>query len=185
MARPWLAPEPLATRRLARAFVPPLGHATPAMISELVLVGARRAILRTVMVVSGWRALIWLLAGMVVAALLLTFVVWLAVLVAVIAAMAWLNLVVLPRVSTRLRMPYVVVAVVLLPLLAASGLLLGGLSGVVAGASAWLLGVALPQALLLRLRTHLRRASWRAPSSGRGVWLVPMREMSPGLRRPG
>ena len=137
------------------------------------------------MVISGWRAAILLVAGMLVAALLLTFVVWLAVLAGVIAAVAWLNLVLLPRISTRSRMPYVVVAVLLLPLLAAGGLLLGGPSGVVAGASAWLLGVALPQALLLRLRAHLRRASWRAPSSGRGVWLVPVRDMSVGFRRPG
>ncbi len=141
-----------------------------------------RAILRTVMVMSGWRAMIWLLAGMLVGALLLTFVVWLAVLVGVIAAMAWLNLVLLARVSTRLRMPHVVVTVGLLPLLAASGLLLGGPSGVVAGASAWLVGVALPQALLLRLRAQLRRAAWRTPS--RGPSLVPMRELSLGSRRP-
>ena len=175
----WLGPRSPQNRWL------PPGRLARALVSagELLPVASRCAILRTVMVVSGWRALIWLLAGLVVLALLLTFVVWLAALVGVIAAVAWLNLLLLPRISTRLRVPHLVVAVGLLPLLAASGLMLGGPSGLVAGSSAWLIGVALPQALLRRLRARLGRASGRAPING--LWLVPLREMSLGLRRPG
>jgi hypothetical protein len=110
------------------------------------------------MAFSGWRALVWLLIGLLVIGLLLTVLFWAGVLLAVIAAAAWFNLVLLPRVAARLRMNQLVLVIALLPVLGGGGLALGGLNGLAAGGVVWLAGVALPRGLMWRLRRRLGRA---------------------------
>jgi len=106
---------------------------------------------------SGWRATIILVAGLVVLALLLTALFWLGILLAVLAAVAWFNIFLLPRLAYRTRIPELVLAVALLPISAAAGLGLAGTSGIVAGCSIWVLGVALPRVVMWRLRRRLSR----------------------------
>jgi hypothetical protein len=114
------------------------------------------------MVFSGWRALLWLLAALLLVSLLLVAVFWIGVLLAVVAAVGWFNLLLLPRLAVRVRIPELVLAVALLPVLAAGGMALAGLSGVVAGCSVWVIGVALPRVALWRLRRRL----WKQVGSG-------------------
>jgi hypothetical protein len=109
------------------------------------------------MVFSGWRAVVWLLAAVLLVGLLLAAVFWIGVLLAVAAVVGWVNLVLLPRVAGRVRLPQLVLAMALLPLLAAGGMALAGLSGVVAGGFIWAIGVALPRAVLWRVRRRLGR----------------------------
>jgi hypothetical protein len=110
------------------------------------------------MYVTGWRAALLVVAALVVVGLLLTALFWIGLALAALAAVAWLNLYVLPRIELRTRIPQLVLAAALLPLAAAIGLALAGTGGVVAGCCVWLLGVAAPRALLWRLRRRLRQA---------------------------
>jgi hypothetical protein len=114
------------------------------------------------MVFSGWRAALWLVAALLVLSLILAAVFWIGVLLGVLAAVGWFNLLLLPRLSIHLRIPELVLAVGLLPVLAVGGMLLAGVGGVVAGCSVWVLGVALPRAVLWRLRRRL----WHGRSGG-------------------
>jgi hypothetical protein len=107
------------------------------------------------MVITGWRAVVWLLVALLVVASLLAAVVWLAVLAAVIALVVWFNLLLFPRLAARLRVPQLVAAIGLLAAFVVGGLLLAGLNGVGAGCAAWLIGVAVPQVVLWRLRESL------------------------------
>lgn len=107
------------------------------------------------MVISGWRAALWVVVGLVIVSLVLAAVFWIGVLLAAVALVGWFNLLVLPRVARRLRAPQLVLAIALLPLLAAAGFVLAGLSGVLAGGAVWTVGVALPRAVLWRLRGRL------------------------------
>src|SRR5260370_40850033 len=111
------------------------------------------------MIFSGWRAVVWLLVAVLIAGLLLTVVFWVGVLLAALAVVAWFNLLVLPNVAARLRTPERLLAIALLPLLAAGGLLLGGLSGLAASSAIWAIGVALPRVALWRLRRRLRQST--------------------------
>jgi hypothetical protein len=126
------------------------------------------------MVFSGWRAAVLLVAALLVLSLLLAAVFWIGVLLAIVAAVGWLNLLLLPRLATRVRLPELVLAVGLLPVLGVAGLLLAGGGGVVAGGSVWVLGVALPRAVLWRLRRRL----WHAGS--RGIQLRRVRVVDVG-----
>jgi hypothetical protein len=108
------------------------------------------------MVFSGWRAVLLVLAALLLVSLLLVAVFWIGVLLAVLAAVGWFNLLLLPRLAVRLRVPAVALAIGLLPLLGGGGLALAGLSGVVAGCSVWAIGVALPRVVLWRLRRRIR-----------------------------
>jgi hypothetical protein len=114
------------------------------------------------MVLSGWRALLALVFLLVVVSLLLVAAFWFGVLLAAVGAVVWLNLQLLPRLSVRLRVPQLVLALSLLPVLAAVGLALGGGGGLMAGCSLWVLGVALPRAALRWLRSR----NGRDPTTG-------------------
>jgi hypothetical protein len=107
---------------------------------------------------SGWLATLVVIAALVVVALLLTALFWLGIILAALAAVIWFNFFVLPKIATRTRIPQLVLAAALLPIAAAVGLGLAGTSGAIAGATVWLLGVALPRALLWRMRRRLRQA---------------------------
>jgi hypothetical protein len=109
------------------------------------------------MLFSGWRALVWLLAALLVVGLLLTVIFWVGVLLAVLAVVGWFNLLLLPRVAQRLRTNELVLASVLLPLLGAGGFTVAGLNGLIAGSIVWVLGVALPRGLMWRMRRRLAR----------------------------
>jgi hypothetical protein len=117
------------------------------------------------MVFSGWRAVLWLLAALLLVSVLLAAVFWIGVLLAVLAAIVWLNLILLPRVAARFRAPELVLAVALLPVLAAGGMALDGVGGVVVGSAGWAIGVALPRVVLWRLRRRLGQGA----GSGTGL----------------
>ena len=121
------------------------------------------------MVFSGWRAVVWLVAALLLVSILVTVVFWIGVLLAVLAAIVGLNLILLPRLAARFRTPELVLAVGLLPVLAGGGLALDGVSGVVAGCAGWAIGVALPRAVLWRLRRRL------GPRAGGGTGLRRVR----------
>jgi hypothetical protein len=107
--------------------------------------------------VSGWRAAILVIAALVVVALLLTALFWLGVLLVTIAACVWFNLALLPRVSARTRIPQLILAAALLPILAAIGYGLAGTAGVIGGSLVWLFGIAVPRAALWRFSRRLDR----------------------------
>jgi 4-hydroxybenzoate polyprenyltransferase len=109
------------------------------------------------MVLTGWRGLAALVAVLLVLALLLTALFWLAALALAVAAAAWLSLGVLPRLAERLHVPQLALALGLLAVLVAGGLLLGGTTSALAACGVWLVGVALPRAVLWKLRSQLRR----------------------------
>jgi hypothetical protein len=111
------------------------------------------------MVVSGWRAALIVLAAIVLVGLVLTALFWLAVIFAVLLAVLGLNLVVLPRIAHRTRIPTVVLGLIFLIALVGGGYLLGGIPGAVEGIVIWLLGVAAPRVVLWRLRQRMRLRS--------------------------
>lgn len=106
-------------------------------------------------VLSGWRAALVILAVLVLLAVLLTAIFWLAIALAVLVAVAWFNWLLLPRLALRLRVPLLVLAVALLVPLAGLGYLASGMTGALEGGAIWLLGVAVPRALLWRYRGRL------------------------------
>ena len=106
-------------------------------------------------VISGWRAALVLVALVVLGALLLTAMFWLAIALVALAAVAWLNLLLLPRLAVRLHVPLLALGIALLVPLAGIGYLLAGVTGAVEGLAVWLLGVALPRALLWRYQRRL------------------------------
>jgi hypothetical protein len=107
------------------------------------------------MVITGWRAAVVLVIGLLLIALLVTALFWVAILLAALGAVAWFNMRLLPDIARRVRVRELVLAAALLPVLALAGLALAGSSGIIAGCSVWLVGVALPRGLL---RYMLRRA---------------------------
>jgi hypothetical protein len=119
-------------------------------------------------VLSGWRAALVILAALVVVGLLLMAFFWLAALGAVIAAVAAFNIVLVPRIARRLRIPELVIVGGMLVILAGGGWLVGGLTAAAAGAVAWLVGVVGPRLALRRFRRRLETAELRA-QSGRPV----------------
>ena len=110
---------------------------------------------------SGWRLALGLVLAALFALLVLSTILWLAALLAVVVAVAWLNLVFLPRMARRLRLPRLVLDVVCLALLGAVGWLLGGTTGLAAGAIGWGLGVGAPRLLGWRMRRRLRDRTQR------------------------
>jgi hypothetical protein len=109
------------------------------------------------MVLTGWRAALVLIVGLVLVALFLTALFWIGLVLAAVGVLVWFNLVLVPRLAARSRVPELVLAAALVPLLAAAGLALAGTSGLIVGCSIWVLGVALPRALLWRYRRRLER----------------------------
>lgn len=109
------------------------------------------------MVFSGWRAGLIVLAALVLIGVLLTAIFWLALLVGAVLGVAWFNLLLMPRLAVRLRLPQVVLAIALLVLLAAGGFGLAGVTGAIEGAAVWLLGVAAPRVVLWRVRRRIDR----------------------------
>lgn len=108
---------------------------------------------------SGWRAGLLVIAAVIIVALLLTALFWVGVLLAALAAVAWLNIFLLPNVSRRTRIPELILALALLPIAAAIGLGLAGTGGIIAGCCIWVLGVAGPRLAMLRMRRRLRAYS--------------------------
>ena len=119
--------------------------------------GASARDTQMVMVLTGWRGLAVLVAVLLVLGLLLTALFWLAALALAVAAAAWFSLGVLPRLAERLHIPQLALALGLLAVLLAGGLLLGGTPGAIAASGVWLVGVALPPAVLWKLRSQLLR----------------------------
>src|SRR5688572_16557100 len=129
---------------------------------------------------SGWRLALALLVGALFILLIITTLVWLAVLLAVVIAVGWLNVVLLPRVARRLRVPRPVIDVACLILLAGVGWLLGGTTGLMAGAVGWLLGVAVPRLIGWRMRDRVQVATYQ--QRVQSVDVVDL-ELAPGSER--
>ncbi|MBV9579240.1 MAG: hypothetical protein JO057_11695 [Chloroflexi bacterium] len=117
---------------------------------------------------SGWRAALVVLVALVVVALLLTAFFWLAVVAGVIAGVAAFNLLAVPRLARRLRVPELAIVASLLVVLAVGGFLVGGPVAAAAGTVAWLVGVLGPRLVLRRFRQQLELAELRT-QSGRPV----------------
>jgi hypothetical protein len=111
---------------------------------------------------TGWRGAVVLLVAVAAAIVLIVTVVWVAILLAVAGAVAWLNLALLPRLVARLRVPRLVLDIAALLLLLAAGWLLDGVSGTAVGALSWLVGIGVPRILGWRLRARLGAAGWSA-----------------------
>jgi hypothetical protein len=98
--------------------------------------------------------------ALMVFAVLLVFVfwvaLWLAIIAAVIVAIALLNLVFLPRLAHRMRLSTQVLVVLFLPPAVALGWLLArnSLGGAVAGLVVWLAAIALPRLAFNSARTR-------------------------------
>jgi len=105
---------------------------------------------------SGWRAGLLVIVALVIVALLLTALFWLGVLLAALAAVAWLNIFLLPNVSRRTHIPELILGIALLPIGAAIGLGLAGTGGIIGGCCIWVLGVAGPRVAMWRMRRRLR-----------------------------
>jgi hypothetical protein len=108
------------------------------------------------MVVTGWRAVVALLIVLGLAALLIALAVWVAIALAVVGAVLWLNLVLLPRLARRLRVPGLALQLLCLPFLGGLGWLAGGPKGAAFGALAWLAGIGVPRLAGRHLRARLR-----------------------------
>ena len=94
-------------------------------------------------------------------ALLLAVALWVAIALILVGAILWFNLVLLPRLAQRLRVPGLVLELILLPLVAGPGWLIGGPTGAGLGALAWLAGIGLPRLIGRRLRARMRSAAER------------------------
>jgi hypothetical protein len=113
------------------------------------------------MVVTGWRAAVALLIVLAVVVLLVAIALWVAIALGVIAAVLWLNLVLLPRLARRLHMPGLALELICLPLLGGAGWLLGGPTWAALAALTWLAGIGLPRLAGRRLRARMRSAAQR------------------------
>ena len=113
--------------------------------------------------VSDWRALAAVVVGGLGLVLAATFLIWLAVAVAIVVAVLAFHLYFLQRWSRMLGVHSLVLATLLLPLLAAAGgLFLGGRGGLLVGLLLWLGGVLAPRlaGLLLARRLNPEAAVW-------------------------
>jgi len=119
------------------------------------------AILSITMVVTGWRAAVAALIVLAVVALLVVIALWVAITLDVVGAVVWLNLVLLPRLASRLHVPGLALELICLPVLGGSGWLLGGPTGAALGALAWLAGIGLPRLAGRRLRARIQGAAQR------------------------
>jgi hypothetical protein len=111
------------------------------------------------MLFSGWRAVLALVLALAVLVLLIAVALWIAVALTVVGAILWLNLVFLPRFARGLHVPVLALELTCLPLLGGIGWLLGGPTGAVFGALAWLAGIGAPRLVGRRLRARLRSAT--------------------------
>lgn len=122
---------------------------------------------------AGWRGALWAVLALVTLMLLLSALFWIGIGLAVLAVVAWFNLLALPRIGARLHIPQLVLAALMLPLLAALGFGLDGVTGLAGGCGLWLIGVALPRAALWRAR-HRLGSTARRP--------MPVRVIEPDFR---
>jgi hypothetical protein len=112
--------------------------------------------------VSGWRALlVVLIAGAVAVALVLALL-WMAALLAVLGLVLWLNMGIIPRLASRLRVSRWVLDLLVLVALCATGWLVNSATGATAGAAIWLFGIGVPRAFGVLLQRRVRAAA--APS---------------------
>lgn len=107
------------------------------------------------MTFSSRYTIVWVLLGILLMALVLALVFWIGVALAVLGLVFWLNLIGFTMISARLHIPARVTAALLLPVAAGIGFAFGQTGGLAVGIALWVLGVALPQVLLWRLRGRL------------------------------
>jgi hypothetical protein len=97
-------------------------------------------------------------------ALLALAALWLILVLLAAGGVLWLNLVIVPRLTRRLRVPRVALEVAVLLALGAAGWLLGGTTGLALGALAWLVGIGLPRLLGAWLPARVRIVGWATGS---------------------
>jgi hypothetical protein len=106
--------------------------------------------------ITGWRALLLLLAACAVAVAMALTLLWVAALLAVLGLVLWLNVGVIPRLAWRLGVSRWVMDLLVLVALCAGGWLVGGVNGTSAGGAVWLGGVGVPRAVGSWLRRPRR-----------------------------
>jgi hypothetical protein len=114
----------------------------------------------------GWRGYLLLAVALVLAIFLAAVLLWLAVGLAVVAAVAAFNYVYLPVIAARLRLPVLALAGLLLPLLLLLGWAVAGQTGLLWAGALWVGGVAAPRLaayfLARRLQVVVHNATIRA-----------------------
>jgi hypothetical protein len=108
--------------------------------------------------VTGWQAVLMLVVGAFIAALLVAALVSVGAVLALCGVVIWLNWRVLPGAASRLGVPRVALDALLLVGLAGGGWLLSGVTGSVVGGVIWLAGIATPRLAAMWLRWRMRRA---------------------------
>jgi len=101
-----------------------------------------------------------LVAALIVVGLLVAVVAALTgllLILALVIGLAVLNVIYLPRIATRFRLPAGWVALILIPFMILTGVVLGGVQGAVWGAGIWLVAIGLPRALGRGLVRRTRR----------------------------
>ena len=96
------------------------------------------------------------LIAILVFGLLLAAMIWVLAGVAVLAALLWLDIVVLPRLANRLGMPRLVLDVSLLVALVGAGWWVAGATAGVAAGVLWLVGLTASRVGRSWLRSHVR-----------------------------
>lgn len=112
---------------------------------------------------AAWRAIALAVGGAVSLVLIGIFLFWTLVALALVAGLAALHLVYLPRWADRLRVSRLTLALGLLLVLEALGLALGGRAGAALAMAVWLGGVAAPG---LAVALYARRLRLRAARRG-------------------
>jgi hypothetical protein len=106
--------------------------------------------------VTGWQAFVWLILAGLIFVVLVIALLWLALAIGAFALVLWLHVVALPRLSTRLHVPQLVLEVLLLFGLLGGGWLIGEATGAAIGGVVWVLGVGLPRLVGPRVRRQLQ-----------------------------
>ncbi|HEY3062454.1 MAG TPA: hypothetical protein VGL99_26070 [Chloroflexota bacterium] len=109
--------------------------------------------------VTGWRALLVLLLAAAVAVAVVLALLWLALLLAALGVVLWLNVGIIPRLAWRLGVSRWVLDLIVLVALCAAGWLVSGANGATAGAVVWFIGIGGPRAVGLWLRSRVRSAA--------------------------
>src|SRR6266699_4660388 len=102
-------------------------------------------------------ALLWVLLGIGVLALVLAALTGLLLALVVVVALAVLNLIYLPRAAARLRLTPGWLAVILIPCVILAGTVVDGVPGAAWGAGVWLVAIGLPRVIANELGQRIRR----------------------------
>jgi len=106
--------------------------------------------------VSGWRAFVLLLVAAGLGLILVLTAIWVFAVLALLGLCLWFDLVVVPRVATRLGVDRRLVEALLGVALIGGGWWFAGVTGSVIGGLLWLASVGVPRLSQSWLRSHVR-----------------------------